>query len=154
MSLLGPRPRPIIATHSLEGYRPTVCEAAVARRSTPKAGDRLCIRNASRKHKARNTPKATRRDAMRHDAMHFYQRPRKLPMFFNVSEHTIGVTPCDATRSDASKSWKASVGLFIARITLPPIRCHDDDADQMALQRTRCVHSKRPQLRAIVGIKF
>ena len=63
---------------------------------------------------------AMRRDARRREATRFYQRPRKLPMFCNVSEHTIGVTPCDATQCDASKSWKASVGLFIARVTLPP----------------------------------
>ena len=43
---------------------------------------------------------------MRRDATRFYQRPGKLPMFFNVSEHTIGVTPCDATRCDAMRRVK------------------------------------------------
>ena len=37
------------------------------------------------------------------DATHFYQRPRKLLMFFNVSEHTIGITPCHVTRQNLAK---------------------------------------------------
>ena len=79
-------------------------------------------------------------------------------MFFNVSEHTIGVTPCEATRQNIGNPRWA----FLSRASHCRLsgfsyatlwRCHDDDADQIALQRTRCVHSKRPRSRARVSCR-
>ena len=48
--------------------------------------------------KARNTP-----DAMLRDATHFYRRPRRLPMVFNVSEHSRRDALRDATRQNLGK---------------------------------------------------
>ena len=62
-------------------------------------------------------------DAMLHtrrNAPRFYQCPRKLPMVFNVSEHTICDMLSDAMRRHVSKSEKALVGLYIVCFTLAP----------------------------------